>query len=172
MTLILKLTPIYRHVDDESADDESADDEDDAVEDLQAGHSSAVAMAHYARLQGRSKFLDDRFFLNYVNCSKRYHQLLQLCPPPRYSQELSRQEKNFLSNASLVMGSSVQQHPLSPLEAGIQPVELMASQAREHLLKDIKDIVTATVKSMLPSPGTTQDQAVIGSANAEERPSE
>lgn len=70
------------------------------------------------------------------------------------------------------MGSSVQQHPLSPLEAGIQPVELMASQAREHLLKDIEDIVTATVKSMLPSPGTTQDQAVIGSANAEERPSE
>lgn len=161
--MILKLSPIYRHV-----DDETADDEDDAVEDLQAGHSSAVAMAHYARFQGGRKFLDDYFFLNYVNCSKRYHQLLQLCPPPRHSQELSLREKNFLSNASLVIGSSVQQCPLSPSEAGIQPVELMTSQAKEHLLKDIQDIITATVKGMLPSYGTTQDQAV----NAEERPSE
>lgn len=96
----------------------------------------------------------------------------KLCPPPRYHQELSLREKKFLSNASLLMDSSIQQRPLSHLEAENQPAKLMTSQAREDLLKGIKDIVTATVKSMLPSHGTTQDQAVIGSVNPEERPSE
>lgn len=165
--MILKLIPIYRHV-----NDETENDEDDAIEDLQAGHSSSVAMAHYARLQGGNKLPDDYFFLKYVNCSKRYHQLLQLCPPPRYRQELSLREKKFLSNASLLMDSSIQQRPLSPLEAASQPVELMTSQARDKLLKDIKDIVTATVKSILPSPGTTQHQPVIGSTDEEECSSE
>ncbi|KIY31196.1 hypothetical protein I305_06303 [Cryptococcus gattii E566] len=68
------------------------------------------------------------------------------------------------------MDSSIQQRLLSHLEAENQPAKLMTSQVREDLLKGIKDIVTATVKSMLPSHGTTQDQAVIGSVNPEERP--
>ncbi|AFR97625.2 hypothetical protein C343_05772 [Cryptococcus neoformans C23] len=66
----------------QQVDSEDLNDED-AIEDLQAGHSSAVATAHYAPVQGSPTLLGDYFFLKYVNCSKRYRQLLQLCPPPR-----------------------------------------------------------------------------------------
>lgn len=156
MTIIFKLILIHRQVDSEDLNDE------DAIEDLQAGHSSAVATAHYAPVQGSPTLLGDYFFLKYVNCSKRYRQLLQLCPPPERSRELSQEDvRNLIKQENAAVVKEVQS--LST-ELKRSVVNTIATLLRNPNV--LPDFVSndGSIPQAVPRPAVAGQQVLPGSA--------
>ncbi|OXH04193.1 hypothetical protein C369_05797 [Cryptococcus neoformans A5-35-17] len=145
----------------QQVDSEDLNDED-AIEDLQAGHSSAVATAHYAPVQGSPTLLGDYFFLKYVNCSKRYRQLLQLCPPPERSRELSQEDvRNLIKQENAAVVKEVQS--LST-ELKRSVVNTIATLLRNPNV--LPDFVSndGSIPQAVPRPAVAGQQVLPGSA--------
>ncbi|OXB34827.1 hypothetical protein J007_05486 [Cryptococcus neoformans] len=145
----------------QQVDSEDLNDED-AIEDLQAGHSSAVATAHYARVQGSPTLLGDYFFLKYVNCSKRYRQLLQLCPPPEHSRELSQEDvRNLIKQENAAVVKDVQS---LNTELKRSVVNTIATLLRNPNV--LPDFVSndGSIPQAVPRPAVAEQQVLPGSA--------
>ncbi|OXG12839.1 hypothetical protein C366_05658 [Cryptococcus neoformans Tu401-1] len=145
----------------QQVDSEDLNDED-AIEDLQAGHSSAVATAHYARVQGSPTLLGDYFFLKYVNCSKRYRQLLQFCPPPEHSRELSQEDvRNLIKQENAAVVKEVQS---LNTELKRSVVNTIATLLRNPNV--LPDFVSndGSIPQAVPRPAVAGQQVLPGSA--------
>ncbi|OXC58384.1 hypothetical protein C358_06169 [Cryptococcus neoformans MW-RSA852] len=139
---------VRRHNMNLQVDENKEDAGEDAIEDLQAGHGSAVAMSDYARTTDRSSFLGEYFFLQYANCSKRYHSLLQLVTTP--PKQLTDDERRWKANASKVMGLSLS----SSSSAHDNPATFMQGYVHEDLKHFIRQEFSEAIKEATQFFGT------------------
>ncbi|OXG13590.1 hypothetical protein C367_06137 [Cryptococcus neoformans Ze90-1] len=145
---------VRRHNMNLQVDENKEDAGEDAIEDLQAGHGSAVAMSDYARTTDRSSFLGEYFFLQYANCSKRYHSLLQLViTPPK---QLTDDERRWKANASKVMGLSLS----SSSSAHDNPATFMQGYSHEDLKHFIRQEFSEAVQEATQFFGTEVKEIV------------
>lgn len=125
---------------------------EDAIEDLQAGHSSAVAIQHYARTVEQSSFLGDYFFLQYANCSKKYHSLFGLGTMSCMRKDLDEDEKRWKVNALKVMGKS---NTASSLASENSATLLTPGYSQENWKQLIREETAAAIKEVVESLGTS-----------------